>query len=535
MTVLSESAPPAATLPAGRTGIGIAAASPLLIALLLSAGAVLLTLLLRGPFPVDETRYLTVAWEMRNSGDWILLHLNGEPYSHKPPLLFWLINLAWSVTGPQEWSARLMPALFLPASVLATYRFGRDLAGPVLAARAALVLAGFTVYAALAASVMFDAMLTTASVTALIGLLRAGRGQRGGWMIFGASVALGMLAKGPVMLVQVLPAALLAPFWVERPLPWRRWYPALTATVLLAALPVLAWAIAAAYAASPAAGGGSDFAGMLLWRQTAGRMVEAFAHRRPFWFYLPLLPALLFPWWCVSGFWNGRALAALLRAREWRLPVIMAAGTVIIMSAISSKQLHYLLPALPAGALILARLIGATPRRSEVGPALAVLVAGCAMVATALLAPHLSQALPPLHVGPGLLLLALALPVWKLRREVFTAGAAATGALLLAGVLQAALGGLPAFDLAPLLARLDTTRPIAVVGLYEGEIGYLARLTRPVDLPGEADLPGWRAAHPDGQILVRFPAGEPLLGEPPLIDQPFMKQRIGLWPATPPH
>ncbi len=45
--------------------------------------------------PIDETRYLTVAWEMRQSGHWLLPTLNGEPYSHKPPLLIWLINLAW--------------------------------------------------------------------------------------------------------------------------------------------------------------------------------------------------------------------------------------------------------------------------------------------------------------------------------------------------------------------------------------------------------------------------------------------------------
>ncbi|WP_018391515.1 glycosyltransferase family 39 protein [Ancylobacter sp. FA202] len=525
MTALSEAEAAIATTPSlSRAGAG-----PLVLALALSFATLALTLLLRGPFPVDETRYLTVAWEMWTSGDTILLHLNGAPYSHKPPLLFWLVNLAWSVTGPQEWSARLIPALFFPLSVLATYRLGRDLAGPALGGRAAVVLAGFTAYAALATSVMFDAMLTTASVTALIGLLRAGRGQAGGWAIFCLSVAFGLLAKGPVMLVQVLPAALLAPLWAERPAHWRRWYLALAGALALATLPVFVWAVAAAGAA------GEAFAGMLLWRQTAGRMVEAFAHRRPFWFYLPLLPALLFPWWCLSGFWNGAAVAALWRERAWRLPVITAAGTLIIMSAISSKQLHYLLPALPAAALLLARLIGAAPSRAEMGPALAVLIAGIAMVGSARLAPNFPEFLPPLAVWPGLLLIALGVPVWALRRHALSAGAAVTGALLLAGLLQAGLGRLPAFDLAPLLVRIDATRPIAVVGLYEGEIGYLARLTRPMDLLRDDELKAWRTAHPDGQILARFHAGEAPLASSPAWEQPFMKQRLGLWPASPAH
>lgn len=43
--------------------------------------------------PVDETRYLSVAWEMRLNHSFVVPLLNGLPYSNKPPLLFWLINL----------------------------------------------------------------------------------------------------------------------------------------------------------------------------------------------------------------------------------------------------------------------------------------------------------------------------------------------------------------------------------------------------------------------------------------------------------
>src|SRR6478752_8466875 len=57
--------------------------------------------------PIDETRYLSVAWEMRFSGDYLLLHLNGAPYADKGPLLFWLINLAWTAAGIHVWVVRL--------------------------------------------------------------------------------------------------------------------------------------------------------------------------------------------------------------------------------------------------------------------------------------------------------------------------------------------------------------------------------------------------------------------------------------------
>ena len=61
--------------------------------------------------PVDETRYLTVAWEAHVTGDYLVSHLNTETYAHKPPLLFWLINAVWSVTGLNEYAARLVPPL----------------------------------------------------------------------------------------------------------------------------------------------------------------------------------------------------------------------------------------------------------------------------------------------------------------------------------------------------------------------------------------------------------------------------------------
>ena len=35
--------------------------------------------------PVDETRYLSVTWEMWQSGQWWLPLINDQPYSHKPP------------------------------------------------------------------------------------------------------------------------------------------------------------------------------------------------------------------------------------------------------------------------------------------------------------------------------------------------------------------------------------------------------------------------------------------------------------------
>ncbi len=56
----------------------------------------------RTSLPVDETRYLAVAWEMWQRGDFLVPFRNGEAYSHKPPLLFWLIHAGWAIFGVND-------------------------------------------------------------------------------------------------------------------------------------------------------------------------------------------------------------------------------------------------------------------------------------------------------------------------------------------------------------------------------------------------------------------------------------------------
>lgn len=518
---------------AGGWSVGEAFANlpPLSLALGLCALVIGLTLFLRAPIPVDETRYLTVAWEMWRSGDPLVLHLNGAPYAHKPPMLFWLINAAWLITGQQEWSARLVPALFLPLSVFLTFRLGLALDGRRIAGRGALVLASTSIFAFMGASTMFDAMLTSAVIMALIGLLRAARGQAfSGWLLVALSVGFGILAKGPVVLLHVLPAALLAPLWVERPPVWRRWYLSLLAAVLGGAVLALAWAIPSALA------GGSDFANELLWGQTSGRMVNAFAHRRPFWFYVLLLPVLLFPWALATRLWTRQAVSGLWQNRIWRLPAIMAAGSFLTLSLVSGKQIHYLLPILPATSLIIARMLsrgeraGEGRRDEERAFALMAILFGVALLVAAGLASRMPTSLPPIHVAPALLLIVAALPLWRLRHELWLVVPAFAAVLAVALSLEAGMGALTGFDLRPLASRIDRARPIAFVGGYQGEIGFAARLTERVDVVTPQEAASWREAHPDGQLIAIFRGEIPHFGDGAPWLERYSNRRIGLWP-----
>jgi len=84
-----------------------------------------LSLTIRPLFPVDETRYAAVAWEMWLRNDFLVPYLNGEVYSHKPPLLFWLMQLSWRFFGVNDWSLRLISPLFFPGNIMFIRRSGR--------------------------------------------------------------------------------------------------------------------------------------------------------------------------------------------------------------------------------------------------------------------------------------------------------------------------------------------------------------------------------------------------------------------------
>ncbi len=306
----------------------------------------------RPPIPVDETRYLSVAWEMWRSGDFLVPHINGEPYSHKPPLLFWLIHLGWWLFGVNEWSARMTPPLFgLGAIFLARGLAARLWPGERTTRQAVpFLLLGCFFWGLYSTLTLFDMLVAFFSLLALHGLLLAHEGRAGvGWGMFALALGLGILAKGPVILVYVAGPALLAPLWrIGKEGSWPAWYGGLLAALVVAAGMALAWALPAARA------GGQQYGQAILFGQTAGRMVRAFAHQRAFWWYLVSVPLLLLPWPLCGIFWRGR----IGRPGIWSWPVRFCLTVLVpaflILSLVSGKQVHYLLPLLPIAALVAA-------------------------------------------------------------------------------------------------------------------------------------------------------------------------------------
>lgn len=493
---------------------------------------------LRPLLPVDETRYLAVAWEMHHGGDFLIPHKNGAVYPDKPPLLFWLINLAWLLTGVSATAARLVGPVAAMGAIVLAGQLARRLwpDDAEVADRAMLVLASLAAFAFYGGLTMFDALLTCAVLAGLIALHAAmSTGSWRAWAAFGVALGLGVYAKGPVILVHLGPALCLYPLWAKG-LPFARINRVAAGAALALAI---AFGLVALWLVPVLLVGDTAYRDAILWTQSAGRMVRAFDHARPWWFYAAYAPVLLFPWAWSPGVW--RALRNLDgRDTGIRLCLTAAASAFLLFSLFSGKQLHYLLPELALAALVIARALGKDTRLSAIVPALFLAICAAAVVLMdhgLLPAGTFADALKP-HAGVALwalIVLGVAVLVWRIGQREGLA-LAGLGLVLCAGLLAAMTGAGAAYDGARLaaIAAPHDVDGIALVGSrYNGEFTFLARLTQPVaELADAAALQPWLAAHPKGIVLMK--EGRGALPWAPADTVDFNGRDWTVWPATAP-
>jgi 4-amino-4-deoxy-L-arabinose transferase-like glycosyltransferase len=504
---------------------------PLFIGLLLLAPIVFLL----PPLPIDETRYLAVAWEMRSTGEFLVPHLNGALYSQKPPLLFWLINAGWLATGVHAWTARAMTLACSLASLALVARLTRRVTGSQAAARmSAVLLLGMLYFATFANAIMFDVLLATCALIALHGLVDLAEDRRRGIVLTGLGIGLGILAKGPVMLLDVGFAAVLAPWWnrgIARGS--ARYFGSLLAAVALGAAIALAWAVPAAIH------GGPEYSHAIFLSQTFDRIqgVKTGTHAQPFWWYVVWLPVMLLPWPLVL---RGRfeAMRALVRERGARLALAWVLPTVVAFSLIGGKQAHYLLPLLPGVALLFAIALDRGGFVVRVGLASIVLVAAGLVLA---FLPSYAATRPDLALvsdtspvwGALVAAIGVALLVFSKRIRGALWPALAMVAVVLLFKLALIQGPGVRYDVRQIAeevhAAQERGRPIAHLGWHHGVYEFAGRLTKPLPALTLAELPAWVAEHPDGLVIsfyrrFRFRAE-------PIYTQPFRGVEVSIWNA----
>lgn len=369
----------------------------------------------------DETKYGQVIREMRTTHQFFVPILGGEPFAHKPPLHFWIVDLLSFPFGLYSIWPFVLPSLisFL-ALIWLVWRMSDQMLHGAGGGVAAFVAASSVLIWGSAQTARMDVEFTVL-LTAGVWMVRRflASGDRPSLLMAGLLVAIAALDKGPMAPVIVI--ALLLFEWIRlRALPRG---PYLGALAIAMAVPLF-WVVPAFLI------GGQRFANEVIMRQTVGRAVGSWVHRSPPWFYLVRSPMTLFPWCLLlivaiaAVYRPGAGPASLTDAEPrqratgngqphgWTAPFCVSwiLAVVVPYSLISSKLDIYMMAAIPPLALLIGWLVGEATRpggspaaerwgwRANAAMLLILAIAGAAGI---VLAPRMARgpeaALIPIH------------------------------------------------------------------------------------------------------------------------------------------
>jgi 4-amino-4-deoxy-L-arabinose transferase-like glycosyltransferase len=317
------------------------------------------------PWKADEAYAFGIVYGMLTSGDWVVPMLTGEAFVEKPPLVYWLAALTAQLASPvlplhdgARLASGVLSAIALGATALcARAMFGRDGGHGRVAALLLASSLGFVLHARM---LLTDLGVVAGVAVALYGLVRIPSARRV-WLpaaLLGTGCGIAFLSKGLVGIAPVCATAMLLPppsgGWRARRYAWT------LGAAFLFALPWLAIWPLALFAHSPA------YFYDWFWLNNIGRFAGfgvqplGAAHKPGFlwetipWFTFPLLPLVAWAW--AHG------------ALQWRsMPGVQVAFTftavyVLMIALSSSARANYLLPLLPALAMVAPAALAILPR-----------------------------------------------------------------------------------------------------------------------------------------------------------------------------
>ncbi len=306
----------------------------------------------------DEARNAQIALEMYQSGDWVSLTRKGRPYMDKPPLLFWSISTCYRLFGPSPFAARLPVALAATLTVLVTYLLGTSLVGTRAALWGTVVLATSIGFILPGRYIIHDMFLTffvtcTLSLLWLAEALPRSVARSICWAAAGVACGLGTLTKGPVAVVLTVPPLLL--------FDWLKWgklrsriseWGLFAGALIVTAAP---WYVLATLR-------NKQFLEYFVWKQNISRFLHGSNHPAPWWFYIPVVFAGMFP---ASLLLPPAAVYLFTRRRVFRERrpatlgfVFLAACWPLLFFSLSGGKLPtYILPAAPLLSLLIGQMI----------------------------------------------------------------------------------------------------------------------------------------------------------------------------------
>ncbi len=285
-------------------------------------------------FDEDEGAYAEVTREMLDRGDFVVPHLEGTPFFHKPPMIYWTQAVCVHLLGLNEFSLRLPSALasLLWATIL--YLFLRRHTDAQSAWLAPFFLITALQTGIIAKAAIADALLNlfiAATMLALFEYISSGR-KIFLWSSFGA-MALGFLTKGPIAVV--IPAVTGTLYFLTEK-QFKRWLRMAIDPIgwLIFLVIVLPWYISLYYEF------GGLFVREMFLTQNVGRFRSAMeGHSGPFFYYIPVIILGMLPYTTLLF------LALRDVKRHWRDSLgrflILWFACVFILFSIADTKLHH--------------------------------------------------------------------------------------------------------------------------------------------------------------------------------------------------
>lgn len=311
-----------------------------------------------GLIGADEPRYAQIAREMLARHDWVTPVLGGKPWLEKPPLYYWEAMLSYRIFGVSDWAARIPSAVDATLLVIAVYWFlrrfrpGFQLDGALITASCAGII-GFA--RAASTDIPLAAAFGVAMLSWYAWLESGSRLYLSGFYVL---LALGTLAKGPVALVL---AGLVILLYAAA----RRDYGILGRTlwiggIALFCIVALPWYILAQLR-------NPEFFRVFILQHNLARFgTDLYHHQQPFWYYVPVALLALIPWTIFAvqagietlRIWWHEGKSVLAGEEALNIFLLVWLVTPVFFFSISRSKLPgYILPALPAGTLLVAEYI----------------------------------------------------------------------------------------------------------------------------------------------------------------------------------
>lgn len=442
--------------------------------------------------PSDEGRYAEMAREMASTNDFITPRLNGVKYFEKPPLQTWINALTFKAFGLGEWQARLWTGLCgLFAIALVAYT-GRRIFNVRTGLIAGAVL-GSSFYWSISGHVnSLDMGLATMMTLPLCAFLLAQqdgtdpRAQRNWMLLCWAGMALAVLSKGLIGIV--LPGAVLMLYMLlqrDRNL-WRRLH--VGSGMLLFLVIAAPWFVLVSIR-------NPEFPHFFFIHEHLQRFTSNVHRREGSWYYfIPLLLIGITPWLgtlghCLRQGWR----LAPTGFQPGRLLLIWSGFIFVFFSLSGSKLPGYILPIIPALALLVAHYLDRTSSKALAWTAGLFSLCCALALAFAWKVPALAKnayELPLYQQNASWVAAATAaglagglLAVWLARRQpdwallALAAGGFLCGQLLLIGHeplgrYKAGIMHVPAIQ-----AALTPDTPLYAVGLYEQTLPFYLQRT----------------------------------------------------------